>query len=40
MRPGWERPVAILAVASLAAVNWFGVTRTAQLTRIIVVVIG
>ncbi|KQZ83364.1 transporter [Microbacterium sp. Root166] len=35
--PGWERPVAILAVAALAAVNWFGVTRTAQLTRIIVV---
>jgi len=36
--PGWERPVAILAVACLATVNWFGVTRTAQLTRIIVVV--
>jgi APA family basic amino acid/polyamine antiporter len=36
--PGWERPVAVLAVASLAAVNWFGVTRTAQLTRLIVVV--
>ncbi len=37
--PGWERPVAILAVAALATVNWFGVTRTAQLTRIIVVVV-
>ena len=36
--PGWERPVAVLAVAALAAVNWFGVTRTAQLTRVIVVV--
>ena len=36
--PGWERPVAILAVAALATVNWFGVTRTAQLTRVIVVV--
>ncbi|MDY0911048.1 APC family permease [Microbacterium sp. CFBP9034] len=35
--PGWERPVAIAAVAALAAVNWFGVTRTAQLTRLIVV---
>ncbi len=35
--PGWERPVAILAVAALAAVNWFGITRTAQLTRVIVV---
>jgi APA family basic amino acid/polyamine antiporter len=33
---GWERPVAILAVAALVTVNWFGVTRTAQLTRIIV----
>jgi APA family basic amino acid/polyamine antiporter len=36
---GWERPVAILAVAALVTVNWFGVTRTAQLTRIIVVVV-
>ena len=36
--PGWERPVAILAVAALATINWFGVTRTAQLTRVIVVV--
>ncbi|MFE7844404.1 APC family permease [Microbacterium sp. NPDC057407] len=34
---GWERPVAIAAVVALATVNWFGVTRTAQLTRIIVV---
>jgi APA family basic amino acid/polyamine antiporter len=36
--PGWERPVAILAVAALATVNLFGITRTAQLTRIIVVI--
>ena len=35
--PGWERPVAIAAVAALSAVNWFGITRTAQVTRIIVV---
>ena len=35
--PGWERPVAILAVAALVTVNWFGVTRTAQLARVIVV---
>lgn len=35
--PGWERPVAIAAVAALAAVNWFGITRTAQVTRIIVI---
>src|SRR5688572_1798397 len=37
--PGWERPVAIVAVAALAAVNWFGITRTAQVTRVIVVVV-
>jgi APA family basic amino acid/polyamine antiporter len=37
--PGWERPVAILAVAALVTVNYFGVTRTAQLTRVIVVVV-
>ncbi|WP_375383779.1 APC family permease [uncultured Microbacterium sp.] len=36
--PGWERPVAIVAVVALVTVNLFGVTRTAQLTRIIVVV--
>lgn len=34
---GWERPVAVAAVVALAATNWFGITRTAQLTRIIVV---
>ncbi|MHC2999418.1 APC family permease [Microbacterium sp. HJ5] len=37
--PGWERPVAIAAVAALTAVNWFGVTRTAQVTRAIVIVV-
>ncbi len=37
--PGWERPVAIVAVAALVTVNLFGVTRTAQLTRVIVVVV-
>jgi APA family basic amino acid/polyamine antiporter len=36
---GWERPVAIAAVLALAAVNYFGVTRTATLTRVIVVVV-
>ncbi|KAA9105661.1 amino acid permease [Microbacterium rhizomatis] len=36
--PGWERPVGILAVAALVGVNLLGVTRTAQLTRVIVVV--
>ena len=37
--PGWERPVAVAAVAVLAAVNYRGITRTAQLTRIIVVLV-
>ncbi|MBO0979235.1 APC family permease [Microbacterium sp. SD291] len=35
---GWQVPVAVLAVAALAAVNCFGVTRTALLTRVLVVV--
>lgn len=37
--PGWERPVAVLAVAALVTVNCFGVTRTAQLTRVIVAIV-
>jgi APA family basic amino acid/polyamine antiporter len=37
--PGWERPVGILAVILLAAVNYRGVTRTARVTRIIVVAV-
>ncbi|HWH25187.1 MAG TPA: APC family permease [Pseudolysinimonas sp.] len=37
---GWEKPIAVLAVAGLAAVNYRGVTRTAQLTRIIVVLVA
>jgi APA family basic amino acid/polyamine antiporter len=36
---GWERPVAIAAVIVLAAVNYHGVTRTAGLTRILVVLV-
>ncbi|NLP82318.1 amino acid permease [Microbacterium sp. CFH 90308] len=35
--PGWERPVALATVAALTIVNWFGVTRTAQAARVIVV---
>lgn len=35
---GWQKPVAVLAVAGLVLVNYFGVTRTAFLTRILVVV--
>lgn len=34
---GWTRPVAVLAVAALAAVNYRGVTRTARVMRVIVV---
>ncbi len=37
--PGWERPVAIVAVIALATVNYHGVTRTARLTRILVVAV-
>ena len=36
---GWQKPVAVLAVLALAAVNSFGVTRTAGLTRVIVAVV-
>ena len=36
---GWERPVAVAAVVGLAAVNYRGVTRTAQLARAIVVLV-
>nr|WP_281242383.1 APC family permease [Herbiconiux ginsengi] len=35
----WARPVAALAVAALVTVNYFGVTRTARLARVIVVVV-
>ncbi len=36
---GWQRPVAITAVIVLTAVNYHGVTRTAGLTRILVVAV-
>ncbi|WP_217180280.1 APC family permease [Streptomyces sp. AC495_CC817] len=35
---GWQVPVAVAAVAALGAVNCFGVTRTALVTRILVTV--
>jgi len=35
----WQRPVAALVVVALAAVNYHGVTRTAGLTRVIVVAV-
>ena len=37
--PAWQRPVAVAAVVALAAVNYRGVTRTAQLARLIVTVV-
>jgi APA family basic amino acid/polyamine antiporter len=38
--PGaWQRPVAVAAVVGLAAVNYHGVTRTARLTRILVIIV-
>lgn len=36
---GWERPVAIAAVVVLTAVNYHGVTRTAGLTRVLVIAV-
>ena len=35
----WQRPAAALAVVGLAAVNYHGITRTAGLTRVIVVAV-
>ncbi|MFJ6679023.1 APC family permease [Microbacterium sp. NPDC091382] len=37
--PGWERPIAALAALALGAVNLFGITRTAQLARILVAIV-
>jgi len=38
--PGpWQRPVAVAAVLAVTAVNYRGITRTAALTRILVVVV-
>ena len=35
----WQRPAAVGAVVTLAAINYQGVTRTARLTRVIVTVV-
>lgn len=35
----WQRPVAALVIVTLTAVNYRGITRTALLTRVIVVVV-
>jgi len=37
--PSWQRPVAVIAVAALTAVNYHGVRKTAGLTRIIVALV-
>ncbi len=37
--PAWKRPIAVAAVAGLTAVNYFGVRKTAALTRIIVALV-
>jgi APA family basic amino acid/polyamine antiporter len=36
---GWERPLAVAATIVLAGVNYRGITRTAQLTRVIVILV-
>ncbi|WP_237224680.1 APC family permease [Rothia nasisuis] len=36
LAPGYEKPLAIAAVAALTAVNYRGITRTAALTKILV----
>lgn len=36
---GWEKPVAVAAALALATINSLGVSRTAALTRIIVVIV-
>jgi APA family basic amino acid/polyamine antiporter len=35
----WERPIAAVAVIILATVNYFGISRTAKLTKIIVAIV-
>ena len=37
--PAWRRPIAVAAVVGLTAVNYFGVRKTALVTRIIVTVV-
>jgi len=37
--PAWQRPIAIVVVTILTAVNYYGITRTAALTKIIVVIV-
>ena len=37
--PRWQRPIALAAVASMVAVNYLGVRKTAALTRVLVAVV-
>lgn len=37
--PTWQRPIAVAAVVGLTTVNYFGVRKTATLTRIIVTIV-
>ncbi|CCG02918.1 APC family permease [Blastococcus saxobsidens] len=37
--PAWQRPAAVAAVVALVAVNYRGLTRTAQLTRVLLAVV-
>ena len=37
--PGWQRPIAVAAVIILTTVNYYGITRTAGLTKIIIVIV-
>ncbi|WHS50804.1 APC family permease [Rothia sp. SD9660Na] len=39
LAPGYEKPLAIAAVAALTTVNYRGITRTAALTKILVTVV-
>jgi basic amino acid/polyamine antiporter, APA family len=37
--PAWQRPIAVAAVIILTAVNYYGITRTAAVTKIIVLIV-
>ena len=39
LAPGYEKPLAVAAVAALTAVNYRGITRTAALTKILVTLV-
>jgi APA family basic amino acid/polyamine antiporter len=37
--PAWQRPIAVAAVIILTAVNYYGITRTAAVTKIMVLIV-